>query len=135
MITGGNTDSDIVCENSVVLVFPEFIAEALFNKVRLASGTEFLCGLALESGVCCELDSPEGYSLCAGSGPLCACMVLSELICISELTGRDSPSNSSFLEDCRTSGMCVLEDDKFPCLCALEDVESLRILLEAIEIF
>lgn len=134
MITGGITDSDIVCEHSVVLVSPEFIAEALFDKVRLASGAEFVCDLALDFGVCCELVSPEGYSLCAGSEPVFACMVLSELICTTELTGRDSLSNSSFLEDVKTSGISVLEDDKFPCLCALEDVESLTILLEVIEI-
>lgn len=133
MITGGITDSDIVCENSVVRVSPEFIAEALFDKVRLASGAEFLCDLALEFDDCCELDSPEGYSLCVGGEPVCAFMVLSELICTSELTGRHSPSNS-FLEDVKTSGMSVLEDDKFPCLCTLEDAESVRILHEVTEI-
>jgi hypothetical protein len=133
MITGGTTDSDTVCENSVVLVSPEFITEALFDKVRLASGAEFLCDLALEFDVCCELDSPEEYSLCAGSEPICACMVLSELICTPELTGRDSPFNSSFLE-VKISGMSVLEDDKFPCLCALEDDASVRFLLDVPEI-
>jgi hypothetical protein len=134
MITGGITDSDIVFENFVVLVFPEFIAEALFDKVRLTSEAEFLCDLALEFDVCCELDSPEGYPLCAGSEPVCSCMVLSELICTSELTGTDSPSNSSFLKDVKISGTSVLEDDKFSCLCTLEDAESVRILLEVTEI-
>lgn len=133
MITGGITDSDIVCEISVVLVFPEFIAEALFDKVRLASGAAFLCDLALEFDVCCELDSLEGYPLCAGNEPVCACMLLSRLICTSELIGGDSPSNSSFLEEVKTSGMSVLEDGKFSCLCTLEDAESVRVLLEVTE--
>jgi hypothetical protein len=134
MITGGITDSDTVCENSVLLVSPELIVEALFDKVRLASTAEFLCDLALEFVVCCEFDSPEGYSLCAGSEPVCARMIFSELICTSELTGRDSLSNSSFIEGVKISGMAVVEDDIFPCLCTLEDSASVRFLLEVTEI-
>jgi hypothetical protein len=113
MITGGITDSDIVRENSAVLVFPESIAEALFDKVRLVSGVEFLCDLALEVGVCGELDSPQGYPLCVDSEPVCACVVLSELICTSALL-----SNSSFLNDVKISGISVR-------LCTLEDAASL----------
>jgi hypothetical protein len=67
MITGGITDSDFEPESSAILVFPESSVEALFGKDWLASGTDILSDLALEVGVCCELDIPEGHPLFAGS--------------------------------------------------------------------
>jgi hypothetical protein len=133
IITGGISDSD-VRENSAVLVFPESTAEALFDKVRLASGAEFWCDLALEIGVCSEIDVPEGYPLFPGSESVCACMVPSELTSICVLTGIDSPFNSSFPKDVRISGMSVPPDNELPCVSALEDAESLRALLDVIEI-
>jgi hypothetical protein len=133
IITGGITDSD-VREHSAVLVFPESIAEALFGKVRSATGAEFWCDLALEIGVCSEIDVSGGYPLFLGSESVCACMVPSELTSIFALTGIDSHFNSSFLEDVRISGMSVPPDDELPCVSALEDAESLRALLDVIEI-
>jgi hypothetical protein len=95
---------------------------------------EFLCDLALEIGVCSEFGIPTGTPLCDGSGPVCACVQLSELICNSLLIDRNSACNSLFLKGKETFGMSVLEGVKLLRLSTLGADESPRTSLEDFEI-
>jgi hypothetical protein len=108
-----------------VTVFSEPTEEALFDKVCLVTESTFLKDLALHTGA---------GSLCNDSEPLCACVVLSELICTCVSGGKISLCNSLFIEDVKTFVTSVLEDGELPCFSALKDVELLGNLLEGTEV-